>query len=143
MGDWMTVTINGTIDPADAPAAIAFVEIGQDWSRFHPLCFTGISLCGLGRWIPRDGGDINVVGNLSERNYGAEAVAETLGELVAVAPSLSVKVHCGGPYEDKKCTATVTCHEGVVTIGDPEVETVGEGLDELSAFRLGQIVGLR
>ncbi len=140
MGDWMTVTVVGTIDPVDVGAACAFVEIGRnydDWAgRFHCLRYTGPSLCGLGRWIPAGGGEINAVGNLSERNYGPDAVAETLTQLMAVAPSLSLKVHCGGPYEDTTCTATVTAVGGVATVGPPEVEKVGEGLERLAEGRL-------
>jgi len=142
MGDWMTVTIEGHIDPADVPAAQQFIETGDDWDRFHCLSYFGPSLAGLGRWIPDGGGDIRVVGNLSERNYGDEDVAETLTALVAVAPSLTLKVHCGGPYEDKTCTATVTAHCGVVELGPPEVESVGDGLDDLSLKRFASILGM-
>jgi hypothetical protein len=140
MGDWMSVSVAGSIDPAEAPAAAAFIDIDGDFKKFHCMCFYGPSLSGLGRWIPQQGGQIEAVGNLSERNYGAEDVAEVLRQLVAIAPSLSVKVHCGGEYEDKTCTATVTAHEGQVTVGPPEVETVGEGMDLIAGFRMGQLV---
>lgn len=136
MGDWMTVNVVGSIDPADADAARNFIDIGKDWGRFHCMAYTGTSLCGLGPWIPRDGGDINVVGNLSERNYGPDDVAEVLKELVELAPSLKLKVHCGGPYESTECTATVTAADGQVSIGQPEVETVGAGLQDLAAALL-------
>lgn len=144
MGDWMTVNIVGTIDPADVAAAREFVEIGGDikeWGRrFHCLCYTGMSLCGLGRWIPEAGGEISVVGNLSERNYGVEDVASTLRDLVAVAPSLRLKVHCGGEYESTDCVATVTVEDQMVTVGEPEVAKVGEGLQETASDRLFQIL---
>jgi hypothetical protein len=141
MGDWKTVTIEGSIAPEDAAAARAFVDTGKNWDRFHCLCFYGPSLAGLGQWVPAAGGRVHAVGNLSERGYNVDAVAETLRELVAVAPSLDLKVHCGGPYEDKTCTATVTVKGGEVTVGPPEVESVGDGLDLLAGFRLGQILG--
>ncbi len=140
MGDWMTVNIIGTIDAADAPAAVAFVETGQDWDRFHCLSFAVPSLCGLGRWMPEGGGDINAVGNLSERNYDVSSVASTLRDLVAVAPSLRLKVHCGGEYESTDCVATVTVEDQVVTVGGPEVAKVGEGLQETASGRLFQIL---
>lgn len=143
MGNWRTVTITGSIDAADVPAARAFVELGDrpvDWDRFHCLCWTGPSLCGLGRWIPKDGGQIDAVGNLAERDYGVEEVAETLRNLVAVAPSLDVKVHCGGDWENTTCVATVTAREGQVTISDPEVAEVGGGLEDLATARLGAIM---
>jgi len=143
MGDWMTVTITGHIDPAEAEAAGAYIDICGDYGKFHCLCYYGPSLCGLGQWIPAEGGQITAVGNLSERNYGTDDIAAVLTKLVELAPSLSLKVHCGGPYESKECTATVTAHEGKVTVGPPEVETVGEGLDMLAGFRMGQMFGSR
>ena len=32
MGDWMSVTITGTIDPTDASAARQFINIDGDWA---------------------------------------------------------------------------------------------------------------
>lgn len=140
MGDWMTVTIEGRIDAADVPAARAVIETGEDWDKFH--CLTYIpSLGGLGRWIPDGGGDIWGVGNLSERNYDADDVAEVLRQLVEAAPSLDLKVHCGGPYESKQCVATVTAHKGVVEIVDPQVETVGYGTEEQTRQRIAEMMG--
>lgn len=144
MGDWCTVTIVGTIEPKDAPAARAFINTGEDWDRFHCLCNCGPSMCGLGDWMPRNGGDFTAVGNLSERNYDAESVAETLQQLLAVAPSLKIKVHCGGPYESTDCVATVTAADGEVYVSDPEIETVGVGMDAAVAKNTIQLLlGLR
>jgi hypothetical protein len=140
MGNWCTVTIVGSIDPKDANAAVDFVETEKDLSRFHCLCYCGPSLCGLGRWVPREGGVISVVGNLSERDYGPEAVAEVLRQMVAVAPSLDLRVHCGGDYESTVCESTVTVADGVVVIGPPEVATVGDGLSEISMVRFGEFL---
>lgn len=141
MGDWMTVTIVGTIDPADVTAARAYVNIGErdegaDWDRFHCLCYCGPSLCGLGMWIPIVGGDIYAVGNLSERNYDPDDVAKVLRELALVAPSLELKVHCGGSYESTTCVATVTLTKGEVFVGYPEIPVVGAGLAELVSKRV-------
>ncbi len=141
MGNWRSVDIVGSISPQDAPAAAEFVNTGQDWDLFHCLCYSGPSLCGLGPWIPPTGGQIRATGNLSERNYGPEDVAVTLEKLVAIAPSLELKVHCGGDWEDATCVATVTVHDGVVSIGPPEVAKVGEIISDRAMFRLGQIVG--
>lgn len=143
MGDWMTVTIVGSIDPAEAEPARGFIDVGPmeaGWKGFHCLCYYGPSLCGLGQWIPAEGGQIQAVGNLSERNYGTDDIAEVLTKLVELAPSLELKVHCGGPYESKDCTATVTAHEGKVTVGPPEVETVGEGIEALASGRMLDIL---
>lgn len=127
MGDWMTVSIRGHIDSAEAEAAQAFVFIGRDWDRFHCLCQFdnhGFRGAGLGMWIPAAGGDIKAYGNLSERGYGPHAVAETLEELAKVAPSLTLKVHCGGSYESTDCTATVTLKDGLAVVGDPELADI-------------------
>jgi hypothetical protein len=68
-------------------------------------------------------------GNLAERDYSVASVAETLESLARAAPSLVVKIHCGGDYEDAACIATITLENGRVTVGPPEVDSVGE-LDE-------------
>ena len=51
MGNWRTVEIEGSIAPVDLDVARAFVNTGEDWDRFHPLCNYGPSLCGLGDWV--------------------------------------------------------------------------------------------
>lgn len=123
MGDWMTVNIHGTINPEDVPAARAFVDVGDNWDRFHPLCTTIYGgVCGLGQWIPASGGPFTAVGNLAERNFMVADVAEAAGRLAEVAPSLSLKIYCGGPYESLDCVATVLAGGGMpVMITDPEV----------------------
>jgi hypothetical protein len=144
MGNWRTVTIIGTIDPAEAQAARDFIDVGpveQGWDRFHCLAYYGPSLCGLGQWIPEGGGQFQAVGNLSERNYGVDDVRDVLIDLVAVAPSLELKVHCGGEYESEDCIATVTVHNGDVRVGDPEVDKVGQGMSELVAQRVDILYG--
>ncbi len=140
MGNWRTVTITGTIDPADVPAARRYVEIGDDWTNFHCLAFVGMSLCGLGRWVPPLGGTIHAVGNLAERDYTPEDVAEALTGMVAVAPSLAVKVHCGDDWESTTCIATVMAVDGRVSVGEPEVATVGEGMSGQGARRLATML---
>ena len=74
-------------------------------------------------------------------NYDINDVAEALRHMVTLAPSLELKVHCGGDYESDTCVATVTVHAGEVSVGPAEVPTVGEGLADLSVARLGAILG--
>lgn len=148
MGDWRTVNITGFIAPHDAAAAREWIFIQEymrdddyeKWDnspRINCLCFYGYSVFGLGMWIPENGGPFSRTGNLSERDYGVEDVAETLRHLASIAPSLDMKIHCGGGWESTTCVATVTLHEGVVTVGPPEVQTVGDGLLEqgMEGFR--------
>src|SRR4029079_4387743 len=107
MGNWMTVSMRGTLAAEDVAAASEFCTVKDDWSNFGPLSYTG-GLASLGRWV---GTEIHADGNLAERDYSTEAVAEMLREITAVAPSLALKVHCGGSYESEDCVATITVSE--------------------------------
>lgn len=124
MGDWMTVNIYGHIDPEDVPAAHRFIDPPDMWAdgAFHCLINTG-GLAGLGLWIPASGGPFSAFGNLAERNYSVQDVADTVTELARVAPSLALKIMCGGPYESLDCVATILAGGGMPTmITGPEVE---------------------
>lgn len=129
MGNWTTVKMVGTCDAKEVQGlhdAVAFdINDNDGWDGFNCLSDSG-GMCGLGNWA---GETINATGNLAERNYDANNVARVLVDLVKIAPSLDLKVHVGGDFEDKKCVATVTCKAGEVTTGDPEIESIGE-LDE-------------
>lgn len=129
----MTVNIIGTMTPEDAVKLRAHLGYSFDpgdsgWDRFGPLSFDRdqTSICGLGSW-PAPA--IDRVGNLAERNYDPENVADHLRELVTVAGSMLLKVHCGAEYESTRCVATVSVGEGVVAVGKPEVEQL-KPLDE-------------
>jgi hypothetical protein len=121
MGNWTTVHISGTCKTEDLPALRKAVNTGDDWDAFHCLCNTG-GLCGLGDWT---GETMSAIGNLAERDYDVEDVAEQLKELAKVAPSLNLKVHVGGDYESLDCVATVICKDGVVTI--KELPSIPQG----------------
>ncbi len=138
MGNWMTVHIIGTCDVSDVPALRNDLDPGADYSNFHPLCNTR-GLCGLGDWAATK---IDRIGNLAERDYSVESVAETLGKLAWAAPSLAVKIHCGGDYESTKCVATITLKGKEVTIGDPEVEDTGEISTEQIKNNLRSVLGM-
>ena len=122
MGNWRTVQIIGTCSSKDVPNLREHLTVDNDYSNFHCLSSTG-GICGLPNWAREH---FDVIGNLAERDYSPEDVAEQLEKMVQDVPSLTVKVHCGGDYEDKKCVATVTVADGKVTIGDPEIEEVPE-----------------
>lgn len=122
MGNWTTVKLEGSCSAEDLPALRAAVNTGDDWEAFHCLCNTG-GICGLGDWT---GTEIDAVGNLAERDYDKDDVAEQLRELVKVAPSLKVDAHIGGDYESKECVATVICDGGRVTIEPPRIQEIPE-----------------
>ena len=122
MGNWTTVHISGTCDKKDIPALKKEVNVGDDWKKFHCLCFTRVSICGLGNWVDEN---ISALGNLAERDYGVNDVAEQLKKLVRVAPSLNLKIHVGGDYESLDCVATVNCIGGKITVDKPEIPRTG------------------
>jgi hypothetical protein len=132
MGNWRTVSLRGTLAPEHLAAATEFITPRTDYGDWHCLSASD-GLCGLGHWIAER---ISCDGNLAERDYSVQDVADTLGALVDVAPSLELKVHCGGDYESETTVATITVHEGVVSIGEPEVLTVGIDSDRT----LGRLV---
>ena len=120
MGNWTTVSISGTCNAKDVQALKAAINIGNDWDAFHCLCNTG-GLCGLGDWGATE---INVIGNLAERDYDTQDVVEQLKELVKIAPSLNLKIHIGGDNESLDCVATVNCLDGDVIINEAEIKTL-------------------
>ena len=143
MGNWRTVNIIGTVDKKEVKAlrrACLYEFEKDDTIDYHPLCYTKeSSLFGLHNWISEK---IMARGNLAERNYSVRDVADTLKELVRVAPSLTLKVHCGADWEEEECIATITVKKGRVTIGKPEVEFVkGLSDDEVSGRLYKTITG--
>ena len=144
MGNWRTVRIVGTCPPDQ-------VEALREACRYYPyeemkrrekqgMAFDeamGATHClaisdgfgGLRDW-PAEVMDVG--GNLFERNFVVEDVAETLEKLSESAPGLSVKVHCGNDWESEICIATVKLNNGKATVGPPEVKSVqGIAEDEL------------
>lgn len=121
MGNWRTVYIVGKChsDEVDALRQAVCVDFRKERGRFHCLCYSGPSLCGLTNWPAER---INAVGNLAERNYSVEDVAASLRNLIKIAPSLDIKIHCGGDWEAKECVATVQAANGKVAILGPELE---------------------
>ena len=120
MGNWTTVKIEGTCSKEDLPALKGAINTGDDWDSFHCLSNSG-GIFGLGDWSDTE---INVVGNLAERDYSKQDVEKQLKVLLRLAPSLEVNIHIGGDYEDRKCVATVVCKDGYVYIDPPHTITI-------------------
>jgi len=151
MGDWMTVNITGSMTAGDAAelrrvldrsgiddAGVMDEDALKEWASYweHPYACLSFNsrrpgLAGIGAWPAET---VNRCGNLAERDYSVEDVAGALSALVRIAPSMLLKVHCGGPYESQTCVATISVGEGLVVTGAPERETV-DGPSE------GQILG--
>lgn len=122
MGNWRRVHIIGTCVPYDVPALARAIDPGKDYENFHCLSASG-GIMALPRWAREK---IDVTGNLAERNYSPDDVGEVLRGLRQLAPSLRVKVHCGGEYESERCVNTVTCDDDGVRVGPPEVLRIGD-----------------
>jgi hypothetical protein len=129
MGDWMTANIVGTMHADDVRALRAVLDRGPGYSwpnwgePYACLSFSSArpGLAGLGAWPAMT---MSRCGNLAERGFTVEDVHKALEALVPLAPSMLLKVHCGGPYESEECIATISVGEGLVVTGKPEQATV-------------------
>jgi hypothetical protein len=127
MGDWRRVHIIGTCASEEVAALAQAIAAGLDFENHHCLNGGG-SLAGLPAWAAEH---IDAVGNLAERNYTPDSVAKAVEEkLLPVAPSLTLKIHVGGEYEDATCVATVSVAEGRVVLGIPEMTTIREQTEQ-------------
>lgn len=134
MGNWRTVNVKGSMTREDVAALRAYLGYSftpgdEAMGRFGPLSFARAqpSICGLNDWPAET---MDRAGNLAERGYSVDAVAEHLRELVDIAGSMLLVVHCGGEYESEECVATIRVGEGLVAVGKPEVKRVGGMSDE-------------
>lgn len=118
MGNWTTVNMIGKCNEEDVSALKQAITVNDDYENFHCLSNTG-GLCGLNDWAEEQ---INAIGNLAERDYDADDIAEELKKLSEIAPSLNLVVHVGGDYESLDCIHTVKCKDGKVDILEPEVK---------------------
>lgn len=129
MGNWRTVQIIGSCSKEDTSAlrkAIIYDIHSDARQEFYCLSHTG-GLAGLPMWPAET---INAIGNLAERGYAVNDIAEALRELVQIAPSLSVKIHCGGEWESKSCVTTIHLKDGKITINPPEIEVLPDPPEE-------------
>jgi hypothetical protein len=136
VGNWRTVNIVGQVAEVEVAALRAVLVYNSDnWDNFGPLAFDveRPSLAGLGDWVRPQ---IFACGNLAERDYSVEDVAEAIRRLLTVAPSLDVQVHCGGDWESAECVATVTASGGQVRVCPPQVTSVAPVGDDVAAGRL-------
>ncbi len=138
MGNWRTVHITGTMSKQDAIAVYEYLGY-RDYryrqprdpaiEHFGPLSFNrdSPSVYGLNAWPAPE---MDRIGNLAERNYDIKDVVDALRELLPIAGSMLLKVHCGGDHETRTCVATIYVGEGLVAIGKPEVEEIGDISEE-------------
>lgn len=125
MGNWRTVHLIGTCDPDEVPALQEACRMRPDLQGFHPLT-DAAGICGLNDW---PAAEIDRRGNLAERNYSIEEVAATLLRLAQVAPSLTLKAHCGGENESKTVAATILVARRSVIVMPPLIAEIAERTD--------------
>lgn len=145
MGNWRTVHIIGSCDPAEIGALeerLCVDYMGDDgFENWGPLSWSPSgSLCGVNSWVAPT---MNTVGNLAERDYVPEDVADELRRLVEVAPSLTLLVHCGDDWESTECVATIVVAGGNVTVEDPQVNHLREVTQDESMARVAALFGGR
>jgi hypothetical protein len=141
LGNWRCVNIEGTMSAAHAAALRNLLDTGPDyewdgWSEPYACLGFNVArpgLCGLGAW---PAATMSRCGNLAERGFTVEDVAGALTALLPVAPTMLLKVHCGGDYESETCIATVSVGEGLVVIGKPEREKITPPSQEQMAANL-------
>lgn len=137
MGNWRTVNLRGSIAPRDVAIVRRTITPEDDWSNFGPLSLTG-GMASLGDWV---GEEVHADGNLAERDYTVGDVACALREILGEAPSIRLKVHCGGDHESADCVATITVDESGVSVGPPEREHVATVPDDVLRGRLFKALG--
>lgn len=152
MGNWRTVNITGTMSERNATVLREYLGYPGYWHRdrhdhpawqhFGPLSFCRDQpfLAGIGDW-PAPA--VNRAGNLAERDYDVEDVAATLRELLPLAGTMLLKVHCGGDWESLECVATISVGEGLVAIGKPEVERLQPMSDEQAELNVIRALSAR
>lgn len=123
MGNWRTVHVTGQCATAHVPALRRF--LGADYADDNWGCLHNGGICGLQNWADES---IDAVGNLAERDFTVEDVAEEVRKIIRdVAPSLRVRIDCGGDWETLSCVATVlTDEDGTVRVSDPMVAAIPE-----------------
>jgi hypothetical protein len=119
MGNWTRVKITGSMAPEHVAALSN--HLAADFMDKRWGCLHNGGICGLPNWAAVT---IDALGNLGERDYGPQSIAEELEKMAGIAPSLSAKVHVGSDYEKPECVATVTLADGKATIGPAEIAMI-------------------
>ena len=133
MGDWRIIQITGTcaqrhIKILDSrircPDSAHTPRDSERWNDFvegplsmHPK---GNHLPGS-RYVDWVRKTIDYCGLCFERNYTLDDIEHFLWKLAGIAPSLCLKVHCGGDFQNPECIATFHLIDGHVSRLKPEI----------------------
>lgn len=121
MGNWRRVKITGECDKADVRTLKML--LATDFGEIDWTCLCNGGLAGLPNWADER---INALGNLGERDYSADSVAEALNTYLESVPSLDVVVHVGGEHEIADCEATVKLEDGEYRVFPAELAEIEE-----------------
>ena len=120
MGNWRRVQIIGTCDKDEVYKLRKAISAT---STFHCLsCTQGI--CGLGDWAKEN---INVVGNLSERDYHPVDILSTLHKyIIPEVPSLELIIRIGDNNESDTCIGVIKLKNELVEYLSPDINKMPE-----------------
>lgn len=140
MGNWTKVQIVGTCDAHEVHRLRGLIGVPYDDPGWSCLSFNG-GLAGLPNW---GGVKIDAVGNLAERGYSEESIAEHARKLAFACPSLELKIHVGGDYESSDVISTVTVSKDEATVGEAEIDSLpnappGQAQANMMAQMTGQL----
>jgi hypothetical protein len=138
MGNWRTVHLQGSVGTPEWYPLVAHLSVRYEDPAWG--CLHSGGLFGLQNWAQsnvKERGDrveFSSYGNLGERDYTPGDVADEIRRIKdQVAPSLILRVDCGGEYEDLTCVATVLVGEDdIVVVVPPMVEVLPEELSPSS-----------
>lgn len=119
MENWRTVNIKGTIPTEHTTTMRQYFDTSFDrFENFNCLSITN-GLCSLGNWIRPN---VNVIGNLSERDYDINDIVEVLEMIAKKWKGCQLTVHVGDEYESLKCASTIVLENNTVKVLAPQVK---------------------
>lgn len=136
MGNWRTVELKGKMsNQDDVKGIIEYLTVDRkDYESkasedgIFYLQF-GSGICGINQWVGSNG-EIDVCGNVYERDCEVDDLERELNRIAACYPSLDMVLHVGGDYEDTNCVASFIVRDGLVQKVEPLI-------NELSGINSG------
>lgn len=123
MGNWRTVDMTGRINREDVEDICSFLSEETVPDEALCLAISFPSMCGIDKWI-EDTGDIDICGNLYERDFDNDDIEKALNILAERYKSLTLTLHSGSDWESRVCSATFHVKDGVVKKCYPEVKEI-------------------
>lgn len=120
MGNWRRVQIIGTCKKDEVYLLRKAISVA---APFHCLSYTQV-ICGLGDWAKEN---INVVGNLAERDYQPVDIITALHKYIVLkVPSLELIIRIGGGYESDSCVGVIKVKNEIIEYLSPDINKMPE-----------------